>query len=167
MPMRGRVEITGYRPGALSRVCEMQTRYYAREWGFGLPFETRVAADMAAFLANFDAGNDLFRVAVRDGEILGSITIIGHDNDADENLAHLRWFIMDDRLRGTGTGGELLRQAVGFARDSGRRGVYLWTFEGLTAARHLYEQAGFRLVESNPGMTWGKQVTEQRFDLIF
>lgn len=161
------IEITGYRPGALSRVCEMQTLYYAREWDFGLAFETKIAAEMATFLTTFDAENDLFRIAVRDGEILGSITIIGHDIGADENMAHLRWFIMDDSLRGTGTGGELLRQAVDFTQTSGRRGIYLWTFEGLTAARHLYEKAGFRLVESNPGMTWGKQVTEQRFDLLF
>lgn len=167
MPTDARVEITDYRPGALSRVCEMQTLYYAREWDFGLPFETKIAAELATFLTNFDAENDLFRIAVRDGEILGSITIIGHDVGADENMAHLRWFIMDDRLRGTGTGGELLRRAIDFSRESGRRGIYLWTFEGLTAARHLYEKAGFRLVESNPGMTWGKQVTEQRFDLLF
>ena len=167
MATDAQIEITGYRPGALSRVCEMQTLHYAREWGFGLPFETKIAAEMATFLSNFDAGNDLFRIAVRGGEILGSITIIGHDIGADENLAHLRWFIMDDRLRGTGTGGELLRRAVDFARKSGRRGIYLWTFEGLTAARHLYEKTGFRLVVANPGMTGGKQVTEQRFDLIF
>ena len=167
MATDAQVEITGYRPGALSRVCEMQTLYYAREWDFGLPFETKIATEMATFLSNFDADNDLFRIAVRDGQILGSITIIGHDVGADENMAHLRWFIMDDSLRGTGTGGELLRQGVDFARQSGRRGIYLWTFEGLTAARHLYEKAGFRLAESNPGMTWGKQVTEQRFDLVF
>ena len=167
MPTDKHVEITGYRPGALSRICEMQTLYYAREWDFGLPFETRIAADMATFLTSFDAANDLFRIAVRDGEILGSITIIGHDVGAEPDMAHLRWFIMDDRLRGTGAGGALLRQAVDFARDSGRRGIYLWTFEGLAAARHLYEKAGFRLVESNPGMTWGRPVIEQRFDLIF
>ena len=42
--------------------------------------------------------------------------------------------------------------------------VYLWTFEGLHAARHLYDKAGFRLVRQQRGTQWGREVTEQRFE---
>jgi hypothetical protein len=38
------------------------------------------------------------------------------------------------------------------------------TFEGLDAARHLYEAAGFRLLAQAPGAQWGRVVNEQRFE---
>ena len=34
---------------------------------------------------------------------------------------------------------------------------------GLDAARKLYEQHGFVLMEEYPGDQWGKQVLEQKF----
>jgi len=43
--------------------------------------------------------------------------------------------------------------------------VYLDTFEGLVAARHLYEKFGFRLVHERSGTQWGAEVVEQRFEL--
>jgi glycerol-3-phosphate dehydrogenase len=41
----------------------------------------------------------------------------------------------------------------------------LWTFDGLEAARHLYEKAGFRLAHQQRGTQWGIAVDEQRFEL--
>lgn len=41
--------------------------------------------------------------------------------------------------------------------------VYLWTFQGLNTARHLYEKCGFKLVEEHEGTQWGKTVIEQKF----
>jgi hypothetical protein len=43
--------------------------------------------------------------------------------------------------------------------------VYLWTFQGLDAARRLYEKHGFRLAEEREGSQWGERVLEQRFVL--
>ena len=43
--------------------------------------------------------------------------------------------------------------------------IYLWTFEGLLAARHLYEKYGFVLAEEHIGEQWGTQVKEQKFVL--
>jgi RimJ/RimL family protein N-acetyltransferase len=43
--------------------------------------------------------------------------------------------------------------------------TYLWHIEGLDAARHVYEKAGFRLEEQRKGSRWGKEVNEQRFAL--
>ena len=44
------------------------------------------------------------------------------------------------------------------------RSVQLWTFQGLDAARRLYESYGFQLEEEWPGAQWGKEVVEQRFE---
>lgn len=54
---------------------------------------------------------------------------------------------------------------MAFCRARGHRRVYLWTFEALDAARHLYEKAGFRLAHQQRGRQWGTEVNEQRFEL--
>ena len=75
----------------------------------------------------------------------------------------LRWFITSDASRGQGIGSQLLTAALEFCAARGYRQVHLWTFEGLLAARHLYEKHGFNLAQSQPGSQWGKEVTEQLF----
>jgi len=52
---------------------------------------------------------------------------------------------------------------MAFCREAGHRRVYLWTFEGLDPARHLYESMGFQLVEEIAATQWGPEVAEQRF----
>jgi GNAT superfamily N-acetyltransferase len=58
-----------------------------------------------------------------------------------------------------------MNNAVSFCRAAGYPLVYLWTFEGLDAARHLYEKYGFKLVKEHSGEQWGTAVNEQRFEL--
>jgi GNAT superfamily N-acetyltransferase len=77
----------------------------------------------------------------------------------------LRWFIVSDALRGRGAGNRLLSAAMDRCRSTGCRRVYLWTFEGLHAARHLYEKYGFSLIEQRKGSQWGVEVNEQCFEL--
>ena len=72
---------------------------------------------------------------------------------------------MSDALRGKGVGNGLMQTAIDFCRGHGYGQVYLWTFEGLDAARHLYEEHGCWLVEQGKGTEWGREVTEQRFEL--
>ena len=82
---------------------------------------------------------------------------------AEDEGAHLRWFITSDRLRSQGLGKQLLRHALDFCDRQGYRRVHLWTFAGLEAARHLYESHGFRLHHQSPGSQWGRLVQEQQF----
>jgi GNAT superfamily N-acetyltransferase len=72
---------------------------------------------------------------------------------------------MSDALRGRSIGNQLINTAITFCRKKGYERVYLWTFEGLSVARHLYEKAGFTLVEQHTGTQWGTEVNEQRFEL--
>ncbi len=153
----------GYVPGAIGRVVELNGGYYHDNWGFGLFFEAMVAKDLADFLLRYDAARDGFWTAARRGRIEAHITIDGV-NSATKG-AHLRYFIVSDEFRGTGIGRELITRAVAFCREAGHKKVYLWTFEGLHAARHLYEGAGFVQVETQRGSRWGVEVEEQRFEL--
>ncbi|MEM7376576.1 MAG: GNAT family N-acetyltransferase [Pseudomonadota bacterium] len=149
--------------GALADVLTLHTRYYGEHWGFGLQFETLVAAEMAQFLRDFDATLDRFQVAYDgDGQCLGSISINGF-RTAPGTLAQLRWFIVHPDQAGRGLGRRLLREAVHWSDTQHIRELQLSTFAGLDAARALYESTGFRLVEEQDANPWGDGVRLQRF----
>ena len=125
-------------------------------------FRDKVARDLAEFrhaLPHVDCG---LWFARRDDATVGSVAI---DGRARENGAHLRWFIVDDRLRGGGVGAALIDSALAFCRQRAFDSVYLWTFAGLDAARRLYEARGFRLEQEVEAETWGRRVREQKFRL--
>lgn len=151
-----------YVPGSLGRVAELHGAYYHDHWRFGFSFEAKVAIELAKFLKRYEEHRDGFWTVSADGRVEGSITIDGIH--AENEGAHLRWFIMSDALRGKGAGNQLISAATNFCRRAGYNKIYLWTFEGLNAARHLYEKAGFRLVEEHRGTRWGREVNEQRFE---
>lgn len=150
----------GSAPGCIGRIAQLHAEYYAATHGFGVAFEAKVARELAEFCLAYTPGRDAIWLAQDDG-IQGSVIIDG--SHAESDGAHLRWFIVSDRIRGAGVGRLLLKRALEFADACGYRGVYLWTFSGLDAARHLYEAHGFRLVQENPGAQWGTVVREQRF----
>lgn len=155
--------VEGWRPGALGRIVELHGSYYHRKAGFGLYFEVKVARELAAFLAGFEPGRDGLWLVLADGRVEGSVAIDG--SRAPGEGAHLRWFIMSERLRGQGAGRALLGRAIGFCRERGFPGCQLWTFAGLDAAAHLYREHGFVLVEQRRAAQWGVEVDEQRYEL--
>lgn len=154
--------VQGYTPGSIGRVAELHGTYYHANWRFGLFFEAKVASELSEFLKRYDGNRDGFWTVSVAGRVEGAITIDGLHHESEG--AHLRWFILSDALRGQGAGNQLIDTAMRFCRDKGYARVYLWTFEGLGAARHLYEKAGFRLVEEHRGTQWGTEVREQRFE---
>jgi len=155
--------VKGFIPGALGRVVELHGAYYARTWGFGVFFEAKMAADMAELANRYEERRDGFWTVSVAGRVEGSIAVDGRD--APSEAALLRWYLVSDALRGRGCGRRLLAGAVDFCRGCGYPRVSLWTFAGLDAARHLYEQFGFQLTEEQRGSRWGTEVNEQRFEL--
>jgi GNAT superfamily N-acetyltransferase len=153
----------GYAPGCIGRIAELHATYYSQLVGFGLYFESKVARELSAFCEAYVEGRDGLWLALVDGRVEGSIIIDG--SHAQSEGAHLRWFIASDAVRGTGAGNAMLTAAIQLCRTQHYNKVYLWTFEGLNAARHLYEKNGFRLVHEQLGRQWGSQVNEQRFEL--
>jgi len=149
-------------PGALAASAALQTQYYARHHRFGICFEAGRMADIAGFLARFDAQRDGVWVAVDRGEVLGTIVIDGGAG-SDRDVAQLRWFIVADALRGRGMGRRMMQAAMDFCRPRYSR-VRLGTFSALHAARHLYEEFGFRRVWEAPSTAWGPEVLEQHWE---
>jgi len=154
----------GYRPGCIGRITEMHAAYYASAVGFGARFEAKVATELSAFLMDYVEGRDGLWLALDGDRIEGAIAIDG--SHYPENGAHLRWFIASNATRGTGVGAMLLSAALAFCKSRSYRKVYLWTFDELHAARHLYEKHGFKLSRSQRGSQWGKEVNEQLFTLV-
>jgi len=153
----------GYLPGCIGRIAEMHATYYARAAGFGAPFEAKVATELSEFCLRYAEGRDGLWLAMDGNEIHGSVAIDG--SRAQKSGAHLRWFIASDESRGRGVGSQLLGAALAFCRAQAYRKAYLWTFDGLHAARHLYEKHGFKLSRTQRGFQWGKEVNEQLFTL--
>jgi len=153
----------GYLPGSIGRIVELHARYYRELAGFGLPFESKVARELSEFCERQVDQRDGLWLALQDGNIEGAIAIDG--SRAGQEGAQLRWFIASDKMRGTGVGTALLTSAMEFCRARRYERVYLWTFDGLAAARHLYEKSGFRLAVQQRGTQWGAEVDEQRFEL--
>ena len=161
-PAREPVSIAqGYRPGAVGRITELHARYYARAHGFGAFFESQVAQGLAQFVLQMDRPGQGLWLALQAGRIVGSVAI--EPSHAPGSPAHLRWFIVEPAVHGQGVGRRLLASALAFCDQQGLAAVALWTFAGLDAARRLYEDVGFELVEEQPGQRWGSPVTEQRF----
>jgi GNAT superfamily N-acetyltransferase len=155
-----RIEST-YRPGAIGRCAEMHATYYARQAGFGRAFEAQVASGMAEFSERLQSPCNGLWLALMGERIVGTIAIDGED--LEPGIAHLRWFIVDDGICGSGIGRRLLSEAIAFCDRQAFTETHLWTFQGLDAARKLYEINGFSLVEERPGHQWSKEVLEQRF----
>ena len=115
-------------------------------------------------MSRFNPEKDGLWTAVVDEKFAGSIAIDGRPPETEG--ARLRWFIVDPKFQGLGLGKILAKKAVEFCRSVGHKRIYLWTFQGLEAARRIYESNGFILTEEREVDQWGGIIKEQRFDLF-
>lgn len=161
--MAAEIQITGYYPGLLGQIVELHGSYYAEHWGFDISFEAQVGRELSDFAAGFDPGRDGLWAASADGRLAGCVALDG--GAAASEGARLRWLMVHPEHQGGGLGRRLLERALGFCRQRGYGRVFLWTFQGLEAARSLYVRAGFELVQENRAPKWGGVIVEQRYEL--
>jgi GNAT superfamily N-acetyltransferase len=87
-----------------------------------------------------------------DEEIAGSVLLV----QKSKAIAKLRLLLVEPWAPGMGIGRRLVNECVRFARQVGYRKIVLWTQSELSAARQLYQQAGFRLIGRKPHRSWGR-----------
>ena len=151
---------TALQPGDFGAIVAMHGVVYAAEYGFDATFEAYVAEPMAAFVLRASPRERIW-IADHAGRVAGSVAIVS----AAEDVAQLRWFLVDPSARGTGLGRRMLAEAVAFSRAAGYQRVMLTTVAGLAAASHLYRQAGFELIHASPARRWGVEVIEEKHEM--
>ena len=149
------------RPGDIGWVVSCHGRLYAREYGWDESFEALVAEIAARFVKHYQPKRERCWIAERDGENVGSVFVV----EKSRTVAQLRLLIVDPSARGAGIGRRLVAECIDFTRRAGYRKLMLWTNAGLDAARHLYEDAGFRLTREEQHRSFGKDLIGQTFIL--
>ncbi len=144
-------------PGDLALIAQQNARLYAKEYGWDWTFEALVSEIVAQFIQNFDPTGERCWVADREGQVVGSVFVVRED----AQTAKLRILYVDEAARGLGLGRRLVEEAIRFARSRGYSRMVLWTNDILTAARRIYEGAGFELVEENHHHSFGKDLVGQ------
>lgn len=149
------------RHGDFGWIVSRHAELYAQEYGWGSPFEGLCAQIVADFVNNYDAKRERCWIAEMNGENIGCVMLV---KDPD-NVARIRLLLVDPKARGLGLGHRLVDECVAFARKCGYRKVTLWTHSVLSAARHVYEKAGFKLMGTDTHKSWGVPVTSEFWDL--
>ncbi|MFO1534802.1 MAG: GNAT family N-acetyltransferase [Thermoplasmatota archaeon] len=151
-------------PADMEWVRTRKVEVYAQEFGYGPLFGHYVAQTIPPFLAAMDPRLDRTWVAEDGDGVVGFIAI--HHDAERPGWAKLRWFLVEQRARGTGIGRDLFDAALAFARQAGYAGIHLHTVSDLAAARRMYERAGFRLAEeSKEPCPWAPWAREQEWEL--
>jgi DNA-binding MarR family transcriptional regulator/GNAT superfamily N-acetyltransferase len=149
-------------PGDLGWVVQRHGELYAEEYGWNEDFERLVARIVGDFAAAEAGPRRRGWIATVDGRRAGCVFLVPGDH---EGVARLRLLLVEPWARGHGLGGRLVDTCIQAARRSGCHTLTLWTNDVLTAARRLYEHAGFRLVGTERHRSFGKALTSQTWDL--
>jgi DNA-binding MarR family transcriptional regulator/N-acetylglutamate synthase-like GNAT family acetyltransferase len=150
-----------HQPGDIGWVISRHGALYAQEYGWDETFEAFVAEIAARFVRNFDPKRERCWVAEREGRNVGAVFLVRKS----ATVAQLRMLIVEPEARGLGIGKRLVSECERFARQAGYRKIVLWTNGGLDAARHIYEQAGYRLMREEPHHSFGRDLVGQYWAL--
>jgi DNA-binding MarR family transcriptional regulator/GNAT superfamily N-acetyltransferase len=149
-------------PGDLGYILHRQSVLYAQEYGWNGEYEALVTKILASFHDSFEPQSEAAWVAELDGRVVGSIFLVKAD---EAGVAKLRLLYVEPSARGNGIASRLVDVCVSRAREVGYARLDLWTNSVLTAARKIYERAGFQLIDEAAHHSFGKDLIGQTWSL--
>lgn len=141
-------------------ISRHKTLYYA-ERHLSNVFFNYVDQIVYQFANNFNPKTDCLNILECNGNPAGSIAVV----KAEDEIAQIRFFMLEPEMRGRGYGNKLMDMALDFCREKKYKHVFLLTISAQVIARHIYERRGFRKTDSYDKSEWGEEVVEERWDL--
>ncbi len=160
-PNASQIKLRAPVPGDFGWIVTRHAEIYAQEYGWVAPFEGVCAQIVADFVNNHDRKRERCWIAELGGERVGTVMLAKDSAD----VARIRLLLLEPEARGIGLGARLVDECIRFARRAGYKKITLWTHSVLTAARHIYQKAGFKLTRTERHRSWGKPVVSEHWDL--
>jgi peptidyl-dipeptidase Dcp len=152
---------TDLRSGDIGYLIYLHGILYNQEYGFGVEFESYVAAGLHEFYQRYNPDIDRVWVCEHNGVMIGFLLLMHRDE-----AAQLRYFLICPEYRGIGLGKKLMELYMDFFNHCGYKSSYLWTTHELETAINLYRRYGFKLVEEKESTAFGKPLFEQKYELV-
>ena len=151
--------------GDLGGVLQRHGTVYAAEFGWDAAFEDFCARIIGEFPALRDSapGRAEGWVAEVNGVPAGSVFCVPDTGASDAGAsggatARLRLLLVEPWARGLGIGRRLVAHCLDFARQAGYADIVLLTYDQLSAARRVYQAAGFTLDSEHPEEAFGQRM---------